>query len=109
MTTVTLTKFLLACIAEDEAHASLVTMQSVDMNGGVPQIRHTAIRVRVLAECEAKRRIVELHTTVDGAIYPTCDCCGLYGEADVDWPCPTLRLLALPYADRPGYRAEWRP
>lgn len=24
-------------------------------------------------------------------------------------PCPTLRLLALPYADRPGYREEWRP
>jgi hypothetical protein len=26
-----------------------------------------------------------------------------------DFPCPTLRLLALPYGDRPGYRDEWRP
>lgn len=25
------------------------------------------------------------------------------------WPCRTLRFLALPYADRPGYREEWKP
>ncbi|QNS08333.1 DUF6221 family protein [Streptomyces xanthii] len=24
-------------------------------------------------------------------------------------PCATLRLLALPYADRPGYHEDWRP
>jgi hypothetical protein len=24
-------------------------------------------------------------------------------------PCPVLRLLALPYANQDGYRAEWRP
>jgi hypothetical protein len=24
------------------------------------------------------------------------------------YPCATLRLLALPYADRPGYRKEWK-
>lgn len=30
-------------------------------------------------------------------------------DQDVMSPCPTLRLLALPYADRPGYREEWRP
>lgn len=23
-------------------------------------------------------------------------------------PCPTVRLLALPYAGRDGYREEWR-
>lgn len=28
---------------------------------------------------------------------------------ELSWPCPTLRLLALPYEGRPGYRAEWRP
>lgn len=26
-----------------------------------------------------------------------------------DEPCPTKRLLASPYADRPGYREEWKP
>lgn len=74
--------------------------------------------VRVLAECGAKRRIVDMHESedVDGRlmdgeeiIVPCCVVCrdenGLREEA----PCPTLRLLALPYADRPGYRPEWRP
>jgi hypothetical protein len=30
-------------------------------------------------------------------------------QAGVWYPCPTVRLLAQPYADRPGYRDEWRP
>jgi hypothetical protein len=25
------------------------------------------------------------------------------------FPCPTLRCLALPYADRANYRQEWKP
>lgn len=28
---------------------------------------------------------------------------------DLSIPCPTLRMLALPYADHPDYRQEWRP
>ena len=62
---------------------------------------------RVLAECDAKRRIVELHTGEHE--------CSVYdhdGEIDhcqyVLGDCSTLRLLALPYADRDGYREEWR-
>lgn len=47
---------------------------------------------RVLVECDAKRRVVAMHTP---------------GERDRDCPECTLKLLALPYADRPGYRAEW--
>jgi hypothetical protein len=27
----------------------------------------------------------------------------------VEWPCLTVRLLALPSAGRPGYRDQWRP
>jgi hypothetical protein len=66
---------------------------------------------RVLREVEAKRRIVALHAT-------PCEECisGEYVTVDnVDVPeqyqgdCRTLRLMALPYADRPGYRQEWRP
>jgi hypothetical protein len=55
----------------------------------------------VLAECEAKRRIIS------GFIQdfqPT-----KYGQGRVDEQRRVLRLLALPYADRPGYREEWRP
>jgi hypothetical protein len=53
---------------------------------------------RVLAEVVAKRRILDLFTP------PVSE-----------WGSETLRLyglaqlLALPYADRPGYREEWRP
>lgn len=64
---------------------------------------------RVLADCDAKRRIVEWHreeTLPDGVPTRTglCDIC-----MNWSWPCDTLRLLALPYADRPGYMQEWRP
>ena len=54
---------------------------------------------RVLAEVEANRRILDLHRQ-DGALCEHCD---------AHWPCPTVRLVGLPYADRDGYREEWRP
>ncbi len=85
---------------------------------------------RVLAECEAKRRIIELHRTY-GEVYDRarmtypegaddCVTCG-YGDEwqakanalefpdDSTYPCPTLRVLALSYIGHPDYREEWRP
>jgi len=50
---------------------------------------------RVLAEVDAKRRILERHSSCDDTSF---------GE-----PCEDLRLLALPYSDHPDYRQEWRP
>ena len=48
---------------------------------------------RVLREIDAKRRILAtLHEEGGDRMF-----------ADI------FRLLALPYADRPGYREEWRP
>jgi hypothetical protein len=61
---------------------------------------------RVLAEVDAKRRILDEH--------PRCPCsakctaCATCGDGSI-WPCQTIRLLALPYADRPEYRNGWRP
>lgn len=55
---------------------------------------------RVLADVEAKRRIVDLHPNMLGW------CQGCASEA---YPCRTLTLLALPYADHPDYRQEWKP
>lgn len=55
---------------------------------------------RVLAECEAKRRIVRLHPEILGI----CQEC-----ANEQYPCRTLGAVALPYADHPDYREEWRP
>lgn len=66
---------------------------------------------RVLAECEAKRRIVELHSGAH-----------ICWTSDYDWddpdehaagegtggPCLTLRYLALSYTDHPDYDESWR-
>ena len=65
---------------------------------------------RVLAECAAKRRIVELHWESNargwragGAPMPSrCAECRA-----VPFPCPTLRALASVYADHPDYDPGW--
>lgn len=68
---------------------------------------------RVLREIDAQRRIIELHAleyrerperAIGEADDPFCAEC--FGEG---YPCETLRLLALPFADRPGYKDDWRP
>ncbi|MFC9949209.1 DUF6221 family protein [Streptomyces prasinus] len=51
---------------------------------------------RVLREIDAKRRIL-----ADAAEYQP----GMYGYPEMK---DVLRLLALPYAGKPGYRASWR-
>jgi hypothetical protein len=80
--------------------------------GGDP----TTIGTRVLAECEAKRRIVAMHeptSTWDRKV--ECEQCSFHeaydGLNDVSepWPCETLRLFALPFADHPDFSDEWRP
>jgi hypothetical protein len=70
---------------------------------------------RVLAECEAKRRIVELHSAdpvPQRMVYGTIVACSTCGDVDdnpTEWPCETLCLLALPYADHADYDEGWRP
>ncbi|MFF3511556.1 DUF6221 family protein [Streptomyces sp. NPDC002573] len=69
---------------------------------------------RVLREIDAKRRILALHVKdkyYDGCVI--CDngnnSCGCMSGWHWKYPCDTLKLLALPYADGAGYREEWRP
>lgn len=62
---------------------------------------------RVLAECEAKRRIVELADETERSAVSLDE---LHGEDD--WTLvgvlrETLRLLALPYADHPHFNPAW--
>lgn len=89
----TLTQFLLARIAEDEAAAGRGSRHNAsdvyanDNYGCLLVDPH-----RVLAECEAKRRIVKRCRESNG-----------YWGYDVE------RALALPYADHPDYRDEWKP
>lgn len=132
---VTIVEFLLARIEEDEERASLVTVQSVDMSDNVPKIRHRAIRDRVLAECEAKRRIVEWHQSwpvlvetpvemdpVTAADDPATMAMRVsqrlawlteqeYRTKFGDEPpnAPMIAALAAVYADHPDYDEEWRP
>jgi hypothetical protein len=131
--TVTLTEFLLARIAEDEAAARLAWPERWEQDGERNAVQtaetglkagydglhmgvaHLAMTVgsyrsearnaahiarhdpaRVLAECEVKRRIVELCAF--------CDDCGDHMNQD-----QVRALLALPYADHPDYRDEWKP
>lgn len=71
-------------------------------------------KARVLAEVEAKRKLLDEHqdvndgscgTCVDGRWgYPTHG-----GSSPQQWPCTTVRILALPYAEHPDHREEWRP
>ena len=80
---------------------------------------------RVLAEVDAKRRILDEHalTVEKGDADPydsstgerrlaeysvTCAVCG-WASDDRTSACRTLRLLALPYADHPNYDEAWRP
>lgn len=80
--------------------------------------------VRVLAECAAKRAIIELHDHDDRECFEMHR--GIYGPGWPEgsyavegnaWahpslemqqgPCPTLRLLAAPYASHPDFDPSW--
>ena len=66
---------------------------------------------RVLAEVDAKRRILNEHACP--CPDPDCgDCGACSGDHHADptpAPCTTVRLLALPFTGHPDYRPEWRP
>lgn len=90
-------------------------------DGDIRFIQHFT-SARVLAECEAKRKVIDLHTLPEDAELPHGHWEG-YGSDEV-WvrdepnvcpvcnesePCTTVRLLAVPFAEHPGYRPEWKP
>lgn len=134
----TLTEFLLARIAEDEedARSAMASMEGRgeqwECRSGTyadhvqrvgPHLRDRQIAeavfgarhiarhdpARVLAECEAKRAIAELHEDLlDEDQGGNLRSDGCY-SCDAPWPCSTLRALALPYADHPDYDEDWRP
>ena len=101
----TLIEFLLARIAEDEAAAGRGGWHN---GGGVfANDNYGCLLVqpdRVLAECEAKRSIIEMHDAMpaENVYCMTCD-------ENHDWPCATLKTVAAVYADHPDFREEWRP
>jgi hypothetical protein len=139
--TLTLVEFLLARIAEDEQRAD--QLHDEDCDGVSPPPGpfpcDCGFPARVRAECEAKRRIVELAAgqeedvsrpggvaALDAVLLEVGGLPGwteneirteyLGPALDVAYPIiaaavldPVLRALALPYASHPDYRDEWRP
>lgn len=118
----TLTEFLEARIAEDEAKARAWDA-AYNNPGPVPEYHYQIARKhrqewptlwesldnftprRVLAECAAKRAIIEQHPRDDdGFCYDSTT-----HARGCKWahPCPTLRALAAVYKDHPDYRQEW--
>lgn len=100
--TLTLTDFLLARIAEDEARIPEGLAQVV-MDGRTRYV--DPIADRMLAECAAKRRIVGRHNqrrfVHPGGSQDTCSAC------HDGWPCRDLRDIAAVYADHPDHLDEW--
>jgi hypothetical protein len=101
-----LAKWLLGQIARDEATAHAMTH-------AIENLQSRWSPARLLADCEGKRRVIEAYERCAG-YWTAAD----QAELDRDWRVMnaemdvyrlTLRLLALPYAHLPGYRAEWRP
>lgn len=131
MNTVELTDFLLARIAEDERRARaaadripLIYDDAVLRDKGIGIAQAVFIAhwppARVLAECKAKRRIVEAYrderTRRD--IYWDVDEADLNDDDRLRRQSTTARTrgleiaveaLALPYAERADYREEWKP
>ena len=105
----TLTEFLIARIAEDE-YATSLTYETcfVGKIEGCGSRYDLALRMnpaRVLAECEAKRRIVEhLSPAVDYDRDRFIVMSTLERAATA-----TLRDLAAIYADHDDYDESWRP
>lgn len=64
---------------------------------------------RVLADVQAKRAILDLHAPEEFHDAPGEFFCRHDQRTAGIWPCPTVRLLALPYADHPDYDESWRP
>jgi hypothetical protein len=110
----TLASFLLQRITEDEQGAEMLRQReeasgmTSEWLGFLPG--RGSFVTHVLAECDAKRRIIEQLEMIAGSDHMddrwipggSCYDCGAA-------PGLMLRLLALPYADHPDYQEEWKP
>jgi len=115
----TLRDFILSRVAEDEAVARAVIARyapdAVTMTREDPWPEEAAFTARydptrVLAECEAKRRVVEEY---DQAVFD--DKAVPHGDNEAGWVADAvllhsrlmLRIHAATYADHSHYRDEW--
>ena len=107
-----LTEFLLARIAEDGEEIGAWTHRDEGAGpnglgwaevGAISEVLMIS-HGRMLRECEAKRRVVDVHSP-DHLEPDICATCSSHAEG---YPCRTLLFLALPYADHPDFDEDWR-
>jgi hypothetical protein len=98
-----LAEWLLAQIASDERSFALSDRDLAFglVSGGTEDGRIVALQERLLDECRAKNRLVEIVVRMTDPRWATYS---VTQDATM-----ALKLLALPYDDREGYLEEWRP
>lgn len=123
-----LVEFLRDRIAEDESVARAASLNPYgdpadrmdwdygpgsgrDMTPAQDELHRQWSPWRVLAEVAAKRRIMDRAEVVSGMDLQIESEWGTRGSVpwDEDEGVHLLRILALPYADHPDHREEWRP
>jgi len=112
----TITEFLEARIAEDEAHAGSGWSTLRDTRWETDNYgRNFLTPSAVLAEFKAKRAILEEHGPIedrnwmdgDAHDYLWCGSCGSLDDSPVPFPCATVKAIASIYAIHPDYQQEW--
>lgn len=106
-------EFLLARIAEDEAlaksrpdsHFYVLPDDGYEMAGIGPGYVLAAAPARVLAECSAKREILDDHAPY----YEGSDLCGGHDGRHTVEQCYLRRVMAGVYADHPDFDPAWLP
>jgi hypothetical protein len=128
-----LAEFLLARVSDDQRDA-LIDRMTAEAGHGVlrwlpsqhyyvMQERQIEAANRVLAECEAKRQLIDIHRQeggieewmsdewvadmTDDERAGWCDWC-TYDARTVSFPCEHLRILASVYRDHSDYQQEWQ-
>lgn len=93
-----LVTWLRAQLDEDERRAPLVA--------DIMRLRPATARFadRLLAEVDAKRAVLDIWERENAQRYVHAE-----GESRSWLVDEVVKLLALPYADRPGYEEAWRP
>lgn len=116
--------FILARVSEEEAlaHAALDHL-GPELDWDAPSVGEHFDRWnpwRVESACIGRRLLVKAHRNAGPAVTQlpgkdhelysaTCATCGGSTEQPAPWPCYTLRVLAMEWANHPDYRPEWRP
>jgi hypothetical protein len=101
-----LAEWLREQIAEDRRTAKQLLHPSAYGVEGIPKLALEWGRIRILAECDAKERIIGAYDARHGRVsFGDWESCS--DECPVVVLDGVLRLLAQPYAERPGYREEW--